>query len=64
MGADRIDAEQAYGDVMTGKALLVCAYDSDEKFREYHLPDAMSLAEFRKRADALPKNQEIIFYCS
>jgi len=64
MAAERIDVEQAHADVGSGKALLVCAYDSDEKFREHNLPEAMSLSEFRKRADALPKNQEIVFYCS
>ncbi len=64
MAAERISAEQAHADVTSGKALLVCGYDSDEKFREYYLPEAISMAEFRKRADSLPKNQEIIFYCS
>ncbi len=64
MAAERISAEQAHADVTSGKALLVCGYDSDEKFREHHLPEAISMAEFRKRVDSLPKNQEIIFYCS
>lgn len=64
MAAERISPEQAYADVTPGIALLVCGYDSDEKFREHYLPEAMSFAEFRARANTLPKNQEVIFYCS
>ncbi len=64
MAAERISAEQAHADVTSGKALLVCGYDSDEKFREHYLPEAISFAQFRARENALPKNQEIIFYCS
>ena len=47
-----------------GKALLVCAYDSDEKFAKYHLEGAISLSDFKKRAGETPKEQEIIFYCN
>ena len=46
------------------KALLVCAYDDDEKCRQYHLDGAIPMSEFRKRASSLAKNQEVIFYCA
>ncbi len=53
---ERLEADPA--------ALLVCAYDDVEKFEKYHLHGAISLDEFRARADSLPRNREIIFYCA
>ena len=61
---ERIATEKAREQVSMGKALLVCAYDSDEKFAKYHLEGATSLSGFRKKIDAMPKEQEIIFYCN
>ncbi len=43
--------------------LLVCAYESDEEFRQHDLEGAISLDEFRKRKDSLPKDENLIFYC-
>ena len=60
----RITTEKAREKVSMGKALLVCAYDGDDKFAKYHLEGAISLSAFRKKADELPKAQEIIFYCN
>lgn len=42
--------------------LLVCAYDSDEKFRQNHLEGALSLDDFRSRLDSIPKDRSIVFY--
>jgi rhodanese-related sulfurtransferase len=61
--APRISAEEAHEHVAQG-ALLVCAYDSQEKFEKYHLDGAISLSEFRSREHSLPENREIIFYCA
>jgi len=47
-----------------GGAMLVCAYDDDQKFRENRLAGAIPLSEFQHRAHSLPKDQEIIFYCA
>jgi rhodanese-related sulfurtransferase len=44
--------------------LLVCAYDKEEEFRQNDLEGAVSLSEFRKRVDSLPKDENIIFYCA
>ncbi len=60
----RTPPEETRTRVQSGKALLVCGYDSDEKFRAMHLEGGISLAEFRTRAAKLPKDQEIIFYCA
>ena len=61
----RMGARQAREHMgMEPGALLVCAYDSEQMCRENHLEGALSLAEFRSRANALPKDREIIFYCA
>ena len=60
----RISAEEARRRVKAGLALLVCAYDDDEKFNNNHLQGAISLGEFKSRLPSLAKNQEIIFYCA
>jgi rhodanese-related sulfurtransferase len=48
----------------TPPALLVCAYDSEEKFRQNHLDGAWPLQTLRAREPSLRKNTEIIFYCA
>ncbi|MEX0704075.1 MAG: rhodanese-like domain-containing protein [Planctomycetales bacterium] len=45
-------------------ALLVCAYDDPEKFRQNHLEGSIPLDEFESRADSLDKDRELIFYCA
>ncbi len=62
--ADRVEPEEVRRKVMTGEALLVCAYDSDLRFRNARLSGAISLSEFISRLPALRKEQEIVFYCS
>jgi hypothetical protein len=60
---DRIDPRQAHQRLGEG-ARLVCAYDSDEKFQHNHLEGAVSLGELRAQEGALPRDQELIFYCA
>jgi hypothetical protein len=61
----RIGARQAREHMsMEPGALLVCAYDREEKCRDNYLEGAISLAGFRSRAVSLPKDREIIFYCA
>lgn len=64
MTAERIDPEQARAHLTSSDALLVCAYDTPEKFRESYLDGAMSLQEFEMKASRLPRDREIIFYCA
>jgi len=61
--AMRIDVHSAHKDLASG-ALLVCAYDDDEKWQQNHLAGAIALADFREREASLARNQEIIFYCA
>ena len=58
----RISAKEAIKKVLSGEAILVCAYEDDEKFRNTNLEGAISLQEFRNRVPSLSKEQEIIFY--
>ena len=60
----RISPQETKEKATSGKALLVCAYASDAKFADNHLAGAISLADFQGKADTLPKEQEIIFYCA
>jgi hypothetical protein len=64
MTVDRIDPDTARARVTSSQALLVCAYDSPEKFRENFIDGAISLQELEARAPRLSPTQEIIFYCA
>lgn len=60
--AERIDAERARERVQSGEALLVCAYDDEEKCRKLGLDEALTLAELQARD--LPRDREIVFLCA
>jgi hypothetical protein len=59
----RISAGETREKVVAGAALLVCAYENDEKCRAVHLEGAVFLSGFRDIAASLPKDREVIFYC-
>jgi hypothetical protein len=58
----RILPEEARKKLLSNKAILVCAYEEEEKCRKMHLEGAISLRTFKERAPSLSKEQEIIFY--
>lgn len=60
----RISVQEARTKVTAGEALLVCAYEEAEKFEAMRLEGAISIREYRSRRPALPKAQELIFYCA
>lgn len=60
----RIEPRDAKGRIDSGAALLVCAYDSPEKFSRNHLQGALALDQLQGRESALAKESEIIFYCA
>jgi hypothetical protein len=60
----RISPEEVRGKVTSGSALLVCAYEDDEKCKKVNLEGAIFLTEFRSKLPRLPKDQEFIFYCA
>jgi len=61
---ERVRPQEIYEKLKSGKALLVCAYDDDGKFRQMQLEGAMSLREFKSKLPSLSKDQEIVFYCA
>jgi hypothetical protein len=60
----RITPEETFQKLRAGKALLVCAYDSEEQFRNLQLEGAISFSELRATLPALSKDQEIVLYCA
>ncbi len=60
---ERVTAEEVYDKLKTGKVLLVCAYEDEEKFRKLQLQGAISFNTFKSRLSSLVKDQEIVFYC-
>lgn len=60
----RIPPEETRKKVLSGEAILVCAYEDEEKFRKTRLEGAISQQEFRNKIESLSKDQEIIFYCA
>jgi len=61
---ERVGPGESYEKLKAGVALLVCAYDNEDKFKALRLEGAISLNELRSKLGALPKDQEIIFYCA
>ena len=61
--AKRVQLQEARSKVQTGKALFVCAYDSEEMCNKLRLEGAMTMGELNSRLSTVPKEQEIIFYC-
>ena len=62
--AEKIGPKEARQHMDDNDALLVCAYDDQEKFENNHLEGAMSLSEFKSHAGSLSKDRELIFYCA
>ncbi len=58
----RVTAEEVYGKLKSGKTLLVCAYEDEERFRKLQLEGAISLNAFKSRVASLSRDQEIVFY--
>jgi len=58
----RLSPQEVHSKLQAGQALLVCAYDSDTKFRQSALEGAISLSEFERRKVSLPRDLAIIFY--
>jgi hypothetical protein len=60
----RISVQEARERVTSGRALLVCGYEDEEKCNKIKLESAMSFARFQATLPSLSKNQEIVFYCA
>lgn len=60
----RMSPAEVRNRVESASALLVCAYDNEEKFRKNRLEGAIALSEFESKTASLSEHQEIIFYCA
>ena len=60
----RLSPQQTREKVFAGSALLVCAYEDNDKFKNNHLDGAISFSEFQSQLPSLSKEQEIVFYCA
>ena len=60
----RISPQDAYPQVASGKALLVCAYENEQTCSTIMLEGAVSMKVFESRLAGLKKDQPIIFYCA
>lgn len=64
MSVKSIDVHETHDLLRTDPAVvLVCAYEKEEDFRQNDLEGAISLNEFRKRRNSIPKDETVIFYC-
>jgi hypothetical protein len=63
---DRIPPEEAFEEVSSGEALLVCAYDDDEKCRKMRLERSLTLNELEEllRQGEVTRDRKVIFYCA
>ncbi len=60
----RVTPEEAYPKVKSGAAILVCAYNDDERYKQMQLEGSIPLSEFDSKLSQYSKDQEIIFYCA
>lgn len=59
-----VSAQEAFTRTQNGIAFLICAYDSDDKFRKVHLEGAIALSSFKANLDNVASDKELIFYCA
>jgi hypothetical protein len=43
--------------------LLVCGYDDEQRCEDVHIEGALTMSEFRRQQNQIPKNAEIVFFC-
>lgn len=60
----RIPPAEARNKVQREGALLVCAYDSDDKFAKLALDGAIPRSRFTAQIKQVPKDKQLIFYCA
>ncbi len=61
--AERISVQEAYQQVKSGKAILICAYEEEQACKDIMLDGAITLKAFEEKLPELKKDQPIIFYC-
>lgn len=62
--APRIDVESAYHKATDGEALLICAYEDVSRCEHIRLDGSLTMNDLLDLLAWLPKDKELIFYCS
>lgn len=62
--APKVSPQYAHQELVSGKALLVCAYPDVEVCEKVMIKGAIPLKEFEAKLPKIKKDQEIIFYCA
>lgn len=62
MSIPRMTPHQAHEKATQGEALLVCAYDDEEKCRDVALAGSIPLTGLRE--EDVPAGRSLIFYCA
>lgn len=60
---ERVSVQEARRELADGRAVLVCAYDDEQKCGQMLAQGAITLAQLQARVSSLPKEQALIFYC-
>jgi hypothetical protein len=60
----RLPADRACHRFESRQALLVCAYEDEEKCRTVMLEGALTMKQFEERLGSLPLDANILFYCA
>jgi hypothetical protein len=62
--APRIDVTAAHQKVGDGQALLICAYEDEERCHAIRLEGSILMRDLIEQLPWLPREQELIFYCA
>lgn len=61
----RVSPQYVHDRIVAGEdTLLVCAYEDEEKHRLFDLDGSIGLHQLRAELPDLPKEREVVFYCS
>jgi len=59
----RVAPDRAWRMVQDEDALLICAYDDEDKCSDFSLPGSISADALRERRNALERDRRLVFYC-
>lgn len=62
--APRISVDEAYDKVSSGEALLICAYDDDEKCLSMAIAGSITRNHFEREKGRIDPDREILLYCA
>lgn len=63
-GVPKIEPREAQQRLARGEAVLVCAYDDEERCRGLRLEGALTLGELQAREEDLREERDVVFYCT